>query len=309
MIYKINPNQNIKISIGYKDSFDWQCQFCGQIHHETQLRNFQRRKNKCSCQDRQNQIIYLQARLKEVNYIFLEKEKNNATLLPNKKIDTKKPILVKCLKCGKISMQYYNNLIKEHKKCNCNQNKKFTRNFSTEDFIKKWHPLNQERFELLEGEHYINRNFKYKIRCKKCKEIDERWGISLIDNPISCKYCDNITTGEAMISSVLNKNNIFYEREYVVYFNAHQHRFDFFVPKYKTFIEYNGLQHYKSIEYFGGEKQFKKRQERDKEKQQYCDKKGYKLLIFSYQSKYEEIEKRISSMFNDYPEREYTISD
>lgn len=46
--------------------------------------------------------------------------------------------------------------------------------------------------------------------------------------------------------------------------------FDFYLPDYNICIEYDGLQHYESIEYFGGEKNYKLRIEKDKIKTKYC---------------------------------------
>lgn len=47
-------------------------------------------------------------------------------------------------------------------------------------------------------------------------------------------------------------------------------------------IEYNGLQHYESCEFFGGEEQFKKQKEHDKRKRDYAKKHGYKLITVKY---------------------------
>lgn len=35
--------------------------------------------------------------------------------------------------------------------------------------------------------------------------------------------------------------------------------FDFYLPYYNTCIEYDGVQHFKPIDYFGGEKEFELR--------------------------------------------------
>lgn len=308
---KINPYNTDRIinNLLYNQSFDWKCLNCNKINHETEYRNFQRRKILCSCQARDEQFNKIQKQLIKQNYTFLYEEPNSYELTATENIDTKKKILVKCLNCGKISYEYYGNIRTGHKKCNCNEKKKFTRNFSTEDFIKKWHPLNREKFILIDGQNYINRNSKYKIKCKSCGAEDIRWGITLIDSPIYCKYCDNETLGEQVVSSILNKYKITYIREYQVKINNNIHRFDFFIPEYNIYIEYNGHQHYQPIEYFGGEEKFKERVQRDKEKELYCSQDNRKLLIVKYNEKYEDIEKKIGLMFNDYPEKEYTISD
>lgn len=60
-----------------------------------------------------------------------------------------------------------------------------------------------------------------------------------------------------------------------------QKTLDFYIPKYKTAIECQGLQHFKSIEYFGGDKCFKERVERDKKKNKLCKENNINLLYFS----------------------------
>lgn len=309
---EINPYNTNRIinNLLYNQAFDWKCLNCNKINHETEYRNFQRRKILCSCQTRDEQFKKIQSQLIKQNYTFLYQEPNSYELTKaTEAIDTSKKILVKCLNCEKISYEYYGNIRTGHKKCNCNETKKFTREFSTEDFIRKWHPLNKEKFTLIDGQSYINRNSKYKIKCKSCGAEDVRWGITLIDSPIYCKYCDNETLGEQIVSSILNKYGITYIREYQVKINDHIHRFDFFIPEYNIYIEYSGPQHYQSVEYFGGEEKFKERVQRDKEKQIYCNQDNRKLLVIKYNEKYEDIEKKIGLMFNDYPGREYTISD
>ncbi|WP_343330329.1 hypothetical protein [Polaribacter staleyi] len=47
--------------------------------------------------------------------------------------------------------------------------------------------------------------------------------------------------------------------------------FDIFIPELNIAIEYQGTQHQKPIEYFGGETAFKKGQERDERKQRLCE--------------------------------------
>ena len=47
-------------------------------------------------------------------------------------------------------------------------------------------------------------------------------------------------------------------------------------------IEYDGIQHYKSIEYFGGMESLKSQQRRDKIKNEYCNENKIPLLRIPY---------------------------
>ena len=58
--------------------------------------------------------------------------------------------------------------------------------------------------------------------------------------------------------------------------------FDIFIPSLKTIIEYQGTQHFKPIDYFGGEKEFKKRIKTDKIKNNLCKKNEYNIFYFTF---------------------------
>jgi hypothetical protein len=59
-------------------------------------------------------------------------------------------------------------------------------------------------------------------------------------------------------------------------------------------IEYQGEQHYRSIEWFGGDRMFEIRKRNDTFKKEYCRKNKMKLIIISYKdfNKIEEILKK-----------------
>ncbi|OHQ28951.1 MULTISPECIES: hypothetical protein [Staphylococcus] len=57
---------------------------------------------------------------------------------------------------------------------------------------------------------------------------------------------------------------------------------DIYVPELKLGFEYNGIQHYKPVDHWGGEESLKKQQVRDKRKQQLCDQNDVKLIIIKY---------------------------
>ena len=60
---------------------------------------------------------------------------------------------------------------------------------------------------------------------------------------------------------------------------------DIYFPKLKIGIEYQGGQHFKPVDLFGGEEQFKKQLERDYEKIEQCKQNGIILLHFTYDNK------------------------
>lgn len=98
-----------------------------------------------------------------------------------------------------------------------------------------------------------------------------------------CPSC-NESKGEKRIHKWLDSFNIVCERQKI--FNDCKDKrplpFDFYLPNYDCCIEYDGEQHYRSVDYFGGEEGFKKRVEHDKIKTQYCADNNIKLLRIPY---------------------------
>lgn len=58
--------------------------------------------------------------------------------------------------------------------------------------------------------------------------------------------------------------------------------FDFFLPEHKLAIEFDGLQHFEPVEFFGGEEKFKIQQRNDLYKNMFCEENGWSLLRIHY---------------------------
>jgi hypothetical protein len=57
---------------------------------------------------------------------------------------------------------------------------------------------------------------------------------------------------------------------------------DIWIPTHARGIEYHGLQHFESVEFFGGEEGFQRGQERDSRKRTLCEKNGLRLVEVAY---------------------------
>jgi hypothetical protein len=77
-------------------------------------------------------------------------------------------------------------------------------------------------------------------------------------------------------------------------FLGRQH-FDVWIPEINLAIEYQGAQHDKPIEFFGGEEAFKKNQERDKLKKQKCFKNNVNLIEVRPEYNFNELVKQIEN--------------
>lgn len=92
--------------------------------------------------------------------------------------------------------------------------------------------------------------------------------------------------GEEKIISILKKEKISFERE-KQFPDMKKHgnhlRIDFYLPSENIAIEFNGLAHYKKVDFFHkSNKDFKKRQEYDRYKIRYCLANKIKLYIIPF---------------------------
>ena len=58
---------------------------------------------------------------------------------------------------------------------------------------------------------------------------------------------------------------------------------DLYIPSLKTAIEYQGIQHYRPIDFFGGEEALAQRQELDQVKKTLCEENGVRLIEWTYE--------------------------
>lgn len=140
---------------------------------------------------------------------------------------------------------------------------------------------------------YTGRNKKVIIICPKHGEFEQQIHNHILGS--GCKKCSQ-SNGEKLISSILIDRNIEFKTEFK--FNDCKYKthlkFDFYIPSKNLCIEFNGLQHYKVVQFFGGEEYYKEIIMRDKIKEEYCESKDIKLLIIKYTIERERINDIIS---------------
>ena len=110
-------------------------------------------------------------------------------------------------------------------------------------------------------------------------------------NGQDCPSCNNKSRGEEKIKQYLIDNNIIFEREKA--FNncryKYKLRFDFFIPSKNLLIEYDGIQHFKPITFFGGESTYSDELIKTKIKNEYCLKNNIHLLRIIKNDNIEEV--------------------
>lgn len=98
-------------------------------------------------------------------------------------------------------------------------------------------------------------------------------------NGQGCFSCKS-SLGEAKVRKFLELNEIEYIEQFKI--DNYPYRFDFYIPVIKVLIEYDGAQHFRPIEHFGGMAAFLKTRERDQEKNTIAKLLGFRLIRISY---------------------------
>ena len=94
-------------------------------------------------------------------------------------------------------------------------------------------------------------------------------------NCLKCRVQESFP--ERFTREILRQNSIDFIQQYSAKGLPHR-KFDFFLPKTKTFVEVNGEQHYKPA---FGEKAFRKVKASDKEKEAYCEMHNYDFIVIN----------------------------
>lgn len=98
-----------------------------------------------------------------------------------------------------------------------------------------------------------------------------------------CPKCSE-SKGEMKISAFLNLHNIEFitQKKFSNCKSKRELPFDFFIPSLNICIEYDGIQHFKPVGFFGGEEAFEKVKENDNIKTNFCLKNNIKLIRIKY---------------------------
>lgn len=159
--------------------------------------------------------------------------------------------------------------------------------------------INKKGFELLGV--YKNMHSKVLIKHIECGNEWMATPSKIVHLNRGCPEC-KLSHGEEFIRKYLKNNNIEYEKEkrFDDCRNVLPLPFDFYLPKHNTVIEYHGRQHYKNIEFFGGEQGFNQRKINDKTKRDYCIEKGIKYVELDYKlNNYKKVENKLKEVFTD----------
>lgn len=148
--------------------------------------------------------------------------------------------------------------------------------------------ISNEKYELVSI--FEKMHEKIKIKHLECSYIFETTAASFIYQCARCPFClGSRSNKEKEIENFLNLKNINFKTQYKIKNckNIRPLPFDFAIFNDNNdlvlLIEYNGEQHYKSINHFGGQKKFKKQIINDQIKLNYCKDNNINLLVIPHQ--------------------------
>lgn len=211
---------------------------------------------------------------KEFSYKFEKLVNGTYTLLSEYK-GSKFKIKVRHNKCGKVYDVDVSKFMYENQRCN-----ECTRHISPISYKEQFDKLNHQNYTLLST--YRGSKENVFVRCNKCgKSFYKRADMML--QGIGCPYC-NQSHGERYISDYLTNNNIKYIAQYrnKACKDKRMLPFDFYLPDKNILIEYDGIQHYEVVNYFGGSDEFESIKKRDNIKTAWAKNNNIKLIRIPY---------------------------
>ena len=145
-----------------------------------------------------------------------------------------------------------------------------------------------ERSKLAHGDKYIYDKSIYINDITKIEVICPTHG-SFLQRPSShfsgngCPSC-RWSLGEKKVSSFLEKNLIRFEtqKRFPECKNKFQLKFDFYLTDLNILIEYDGIQHFMPVDYFGGAEAFEYQKKLRKIKEKFCEEQKIELVKISY---------------------------
>ena len=126
-----------------------------------------------------------------------------------------------------------------------------------------------------------------KCRCKRHKQEWESYSCNLLNGSAGCPMCakerlgNTPSKGERRIAKWLDENGFEYVSEHKLDGCVYKRplRFDFYLPKFNTVIEFDGQQHFEQVKRFDQTpEKFSDTQSRDIAKNKYCNEHGIRML-------------------------------
>lgn len=243
--------------INSKTSIKLECRKCGREYNI-----YPKELNKIKCKSCERGALYRE---------YLKDSDTNIELI-GEYTNIRAELEHKCIKCNETFINSPRNIQRLVNPCpNCS-----TFRMTLEEYKDRL-PIDIECI----SEEFNGTTHRIPHKCLKCDHIWNPKPNYILHSKTGCPVC-NSSKGERKINNILLSYSIEYIREYSVNVDNQSYRFDFYLPKENTLIEHDGIQHFESIEYFGGDEAFKLIQEGDNTKNIYCKDNNINLIRIKY---------------------------
>lgn len=273
-----------------------QCK-CGNINRIRLSYITTNRKIDCGCGEKERRY----KRIFDKYKYLIDATINNWTVLniipPDEKHD-RTYALCKC-KCGTEKEVELRNLLQNlSKDCGCGRKQTVGKIFSKDLTGKKFGKLTV--LEEVEGRSKSGHKL-YRCKCD-CENT-----IVLKTNQLTTRHTSScgclLSYYNMYTSNFLTEHSICFQPEYTVYVDEKYYRFDFFLPDYNSFIEYDGEQHFSPVRFHTQTDEesletFYTTQLHDKIKNMYCEENNINLLRIPYWEK-----ENIDNIINNHLQR------
>jgi hypothetical protein len=186
---------------------------------------------------------------------------------------------IRCPKHGVFIMRP-NTLLRGHGCQECDSEKSAERiRLTHEEFLQRCWRVHKDKYRY--PQKYKGGQVEIKILCPKHGNFFQKPSNHLVGS--GCPVCFD-SSGERRVSRILEKMRISFVRQKKFPDLQHKRplRFDFWLPRLKTLIEYDGVQHFQASTFFGGERAFEETQVRDRIKTTWARRMKLPLIRIPY---------------------------
>ena len=290
-LYKVNPDiEVIDTYVDYKTSILHRCK----IHNiELYIKPNNAMRGQ-SCKLCKGEKIKRNKRMSDDEYIERLSVANPCVELIGQYINANTPVMHKCTMHGISWMIRPADALKGNgcKKCHMERFSE-SKSKTHEEYVFE---LEMKNINIEVVGMYVKAKTPITHRCKIC---GHQWDAAP-DNILQgtgCPVC-SISRGEKEIVDYLNKKHAHFIPQCM--FGDCKNKkllpFDFYLPEYNLCIEYDGIQHYQPVKYFGGVDKLEKYQHNDAIKNNYCALHHIGLLRIRYD---QDVNSELDNFFNN----------
>ena len=223
-------------------------------------------------------------RVMDLKQIKEQIEKLGGKLISENYINARTPIKLECPICEKEFEREWQ-IIKRDKTIICKSCSCVKSNEDNKVNLEEIKKIVEELGSTLLSKKYSNRNENLRIKCGCGRVLNRNYATILGKQNVRCRVCTkDISNGEYKILKLLEKNKIEFIMEHIFEDcrSIRPLKFDFFIPKLNTCIEYDGEFHYIINKRMGGVDNLISIKIRDTIKNVYCRRNDINLIRIPY---------------------------